>query len=1123
MGTPHGVCGRLRVAALSLTLPLLLAQLCHSSHKVPPRTSRQAPEEDGTGPRVPGVWGSWGPWSSCSQPCGPGVSERTRVCQPPLLPPPPPAAWAGGGTRRPAPPFQEEWAGTYPLHTDGGPALPPRYSPPPRYTRHEELPAAPLRRPPPALDDSSGHGLAPVPRRPPSRAPARSVIPLFKPEVGDRPRHSSMGHSRTATPTQVAGAARRSQTRDTIKPGKYGYGKVPFALPLHREEGAPRLRRHPGPPLPAKKPKRKAGLAAARQKPASNMQHPARGPATPLTKGGVELGGPDVPRGSGQGEIGDLGAAVLEPQGRAGDEPGLTGLPGAEAGTGSRGQLPGNHSSLPQPRSGGIHKGVLNREGPDSGRPPPPARPRVQRQDRPRAGTRMTHSLYVDQPVPEPDTWLRHHPIPSAGHSPPDTSRWNLYSPGTESLHCEGESQQHKACQQESCPPSQPDPRALQCAAFNSQEFMGRLYQWEPFTDVWGAQRCELNCRPVGYRFYVRHTEAVRDGAPCQPGTPGICVAGRCLSPGCDGVLGSNRTLDACGVCGGDGSTCRLVSGNFSDRHVPIGYHRILRLPAGATHIRLAQRAPSPNYLALRSRAGKSLINGNWAVDPPGRYEAGGTVFTYARPSPGEQRGGETLTADGPTAEPLDVYIIFQQDNPGISYQYFVAVPRPESPQPQFGALTVVSPSETLELPTPPAPVPARPPGTLQRNVRVPPLPPPATGPHGLYWKRVGSTPCSASCGTGSWKPLFRCAWRHSHEELEDERCHGFPRPPAPPEPCNTQPCPAYWAVGEWSACSRSCGPGTQHRQVLCRQSFANRSTTVPAQRCAQLPRPSPSQACQAQPCSHWECSVPCGLGQRSRHVRCVSDQGDVLSDGECQGSHRPSAREACDMGPCQRAWFHSSWSDTCSAECGPGIQRRAVVCLSSPGEGPTEESCVGTRPPDMRACNSGPCQRLAHWYTGPWNQCSAECGTGTQRRDVICVTQLGADFNVTGAADCAPQPRPPTLQPCIGTSCRPRWFSTSWSACSKSCEGGVQVREVQCLTPNRTLSNRCPPELQPPEKRVCNTQPCAPELDESCQDKHPNCVVVVQARLCVYAYYQAVCCAACARTLTRRQAPPAR
>ena len=28
-----------------------------------------------------------------------------------------------------------------------------------------------------------------------------------------------------------------------------------------------------------------------------------------------------------------------------------------------------------------------------------------------------------------------------------------------------------------------PDPWALQCAAFDSQEFMGQLYQWEPFTE----------------------------------------------------------------------------------------------------------------------------------------------------------------------------------------------------------------------------------------------------------------------------------------------------------------------------------------------------------------------------------------------------------------------------------------------------------------------------------------------------------------------------------------------------------------------------------------------------------------------------------------------------------------
>ncbi|ETE63012.1 ADAMTS-like protein 4, partial [Ophiophagus hannah] len=113
---------------------------------------------------------------------------------------------------------------------------------------------------------------------------------------------------------------------------------------------------------------------------------------------------------------------------------------------------------------------------------------------------------------------------------------------------------------------------------------MGRFYQWEPFTDgyvqlsedpdthlpghflVWGSQRCELNCRPLGYRFYVRHTEK---------------------TPGCDGILGSNRTLDKCGVCGGDHTACKLVSGNYSETNVPIGYHRILQIPAGASQIQV--------------------------------------------------------------------------------------------------------------------------------------------------------------------------------------------------------------------------------------------------------------------------------------------------------------------------------------------------------------------------------------------------------------------------------------------------------------------------------------------------------------------------------------------------------
>ncbi|KAJ7307202.1 hypothetical protein JRQ81_009193 [Phrynocephalus forsythii] len=778
----------------------------------------------------------------------------------------------------------------------------------------------------------------------------------------------------------------------------------------------------------------------------------------------------------------------------------------------------------------------------------------------------MSHSLFVERPVApvlsELDIGLLHQGSPSQlhgwGQGVPqargrlggDVPQWNLYYPGTETFHCEGESKQYKACKQEPCPADRPDPRAVQCAAYNGQEFMGRFYQWEPFTDVRGSQRCELNCRPIGHRFYVRHTEKVQDGIPCEASSSQeICVSGQCLTPGCDGILGSNRTLDSCGVCGGDHTTCKLVAGNYSDTDVPIGYHRILEIPAGATRIHIREMAQSPNYLALRSHNGKSIINGNWAVNPPGRYEAAGTVFVYSRPG-NERQEGESLMADGPTVEPIDVYMIFQQDNPGISYQFFLSSSQPESSHhepppswPEFRALTVVSAGSSAEAPLshiarsapadgqnrvpggppvspglsgrnrpmaappppPPPPLPlasgghsGRSPGTLQRNVRVPPLPPPPPPPpsEGYYWRRFGNTECSATCGKGFWQSVYRCISWSSQEEVADEYCHLIPKPIVQEEVCNTEPCPAYWDAGDWSACSKSCGLGTQHRQVLCRQTYANRSTV---------------------------CSVLCGTGHRRRHVHCVSNEGAVLRDSDCPSTHRPQTSEACDMGPCVRSWFYSDWSNTCSAECGTGIQRRSVVCLSSDADGEAEENCAGTKPAEMRACSGGPCQRVTRWYSGPWSTCSSDCGTGTQRRDIICVSKLGSDFNVTEASECAHLERPLSLQPCTGTACNARWFSTAWSACSRSCVGGVQVREVQCLAQNKTLANLCPPELKPAKKRPCNSQPCLPELDENCRDKYHNCPVIVQARLCAYTYYKAVCCASCTHALQRRHTGPSR
>uniref|UniRef100_A0A3B3ZXF1 Uncharacterized protein n=1 Tax=Periophthalmus magnuspinnatus TaxID=409849 RepID=A0A3B3ZXF1_9GOBI len=679
------------------------------------------------------------------------------------------------------------------------------------------------------------------------------------------------------------------------------------------------------------------------------------------------------------------------------------------------------------------------------------------------------------------------------------------------------------------------DSRAEQCAAFNDQEFMGRLYNWEPFTEGRDKQ-CELTCRPSGYRFYVRQAERVRDGTSCfNSSANDVCVEGQCLSEGCDGILGSGSVIDKCGVCGGRDLSCRKVTGSFHNATVPLGYHKILDIPSGATFINITERRASPNYLAMRSGTGASVVNGRWAVDPPGEYKAGGTTFTYTRPkahAEGEEERGETLTAPGPTTTQLQLYIIFHQKNPGIDYEFYIPVEKKEGER--MVERTREPPRErtvSVEDPAPAAPPVSTPLHTApssdrwtperslptrgsapNRNVRIPPrtdLPLDTQSP--FVWRRGALTECTASCGKTQYREIL-CINRHTDQEVPDRKCDSATKPSPEEEPCNTHPCPP-WETSSWSECSVSCGPGLQQRQLQCRQSFGDRHTMVHPQRCAGLTPPESTQPCQLRMCSHWEvssdwssCSVDCGVGKRTRSVRCVSEEGGVVNDKECNSRHKPQGSEECNMGPCVTNWYFSNWSQSCSAQCGPGVQRREVVCLTHGDvkEGGGEENCVAEKPAEMKACNGGPCAAVTVWYTSPW--CNVRCGSGTQRRDIICVQKTGADFSVVQAAECSHLEKPAPVQECDMGECLPQWFTTEWS-CSRSCGKGVQMREVRCLTADKQHSLECDPASKPEQEQFCNTIPCSPQVRTVRTD-------VITAWWC-----RPDC--ACTRTTKRPAAPP--
>lgn len=147
-------------------------------------------------------------------------------------------------------------------------------------------------------------------------------------------------------------------------------------------------------------------------------------------------------------------------------------------------------------------------------------------------------------------------------------------------------------------------------------------------------------------------------------------------------------------------------------------------------------------------------------------------------------------------------------------------------------------------------------------------------------------------------------------------------------------------------------------------------------------------------------------MGRRTRSVRCVTDQGSIVNDKECNSRARPQGSEECNMGPCVTNWYFTNWSKTvsnvrrkplwraeqlnlnmifhsaaqCSAQCGPGVQKREVVCLTRGGvrEGGGGGDCVGDKPAEMKACNGGPCVPTLMWYSSPWSQVG---GRGVKER----------------------------------------------------------------------------------------------------------------------------------------------
>ncbi|XP_051503745.1 A disintegrin and metalloproteinase with thrombospondin motifs 7-like isoform X2 [Myxocyprinus asiaticus] len=432
--------------------------------------------------------------------------------------------------------------------------------------------------------------------------------------------------------------------------------------------------------------------------------------------------------------------------------------------------------------------------------------------------------------------------------------------------YCLGDRRRYRTCNRDPCPLDQPSFRFIQCSRFNTVPYKNKFYKWIHVNNR--VNPCELHCRPVNEHFSERMLDTVIDGTPCYEGhSRDICINGICKNLGCDYEVDSNAVEDQCGVCHGNGSTCKTVRKTFEDSE-GLGYVDIGLIPEGARDIRIEEVAEAGNFLALRSNdPEKYFLNGGWTIQWNGEYKAGGTIFTY-------ERNGqlENLSSPGPTMEPVWIQLLFQETNPGVRYEYTIS-------------------RDTL----------------FESNNGTP--------ASYFQWIFGAWTECSATCGTGVQRQAVHCVERTSGI-VEEHYCNSSTRPDDKQTSCNKESCPAIWWVGEWQKCSSSCGDiGLSKRTVLCIQSVTlDEQRALQPTECQHMPKPQSIAPCNSHvPCpADWmtgvwsECSVSCAAGLQSRDVTCSWNTGV-----DCDPKAKPTSTMPCYAQDCptNSDTFGNDWS----------------------------------------------------------------------------------------------------------------------------------------------------------------------------------------------------------------------